>query len=299
VDNLNLLLQAPILSFGLVLDGVLIGAIFALAAFGLALVWGVMGIINVTQGEYVMLGGYVTFVLAKYGLHPLATIPIAAFVLWVVGWLLYRTVIYRIVGRDMFISLLATFGISQVLAQGMNLAFGAAPVTVDAGLGTLFLFDGELTVSNIRLVAFLLSILIALFLWTFLRRSRLGQSIRATAQNPRAARILGINVDKVYAHTFALNAAICGATGALVAMALIVGPTLGLIYTLRAFLIGILGGLGSVVGSLTAGTGLGAAENLFSFVAGSELQQAFTFLLLVAILVLRNWRLQRQRKYLR
>lgn len=299
MDNLNLLFEAPILSLGLVLDGVLIGAIFALAAFGLSLVWGVMGIINVTQGEYVMLGGYVTFVLAKYGMHPLATIPIAAIVLWLVGWVLYRTVINRIVGRDMFISLLATFGISQVLAQGMNLAFGAAPVTVDAGLGTLFLFDGQLTISGIRLVAFALSIVIALGLWMFLRRSRLGQSIRATAQNPRAARILGINVDKVYAHTSALNAAICGAAGALAAMAVIVGPTLGLIYTLRAFLIGILGGLGSVIGSLVAGTGLGAAENLFGFLAGSELQQAFTFLLLVAILVLRNWRLQRQRKYLR
>ncbi|MDB5368433.1 MAG: branched-chain amino acid transporter permease [Rhodospirillales bacterium] len=299
MDNLNLLFQAPVLSLGLVLDGVLIGAIFALAAFGLALVWGVMGIINVSQGEFVMLGGYVTYVLAKYGLHPLATIPIAAIVLWIVGWVLYRTIVYRIVGRDMFISLLATFGISQVLSQGMNLAFGASPVTVDAGMGTLFLFDGNLTISGIRLVAFALSIVIAVTLWLFLRRSRLGQSIRATAQNPRAARILGIDVDKVYAHTFALNAAICGAAGALVAMAVIVGPTLGLIYTLRAFLIGILGGLGSVLGSLVAGIGLGAAENLFGFLAGSELQQAFTFLLLVAILVVRNWRLQRHRKYLR
>jgi branched-chain amino acid transport system permease protein len=299
VENFALLFQAPILSLGLVLDGVLIGAIFALAAFGLSLVWGVMGIINVAQGEYVMLGGYVTVVLAGYGLHPLATIPVAAAVVWVIALLLHRVVIYRVVGRDMFVSLLATFGISQVLAQGLNLAFGASPATVDAGLGTLYLFDGRLTISGVRLAAFVLALIIAFALWSFLRASRLGQSIRATAQNPRAARILGINVDKVYAHTSALNGAICGATGALVAMAILVGPTLGLIYTLRGFLIAILGGLGSVLGSLVAGTGLGAAENLFGFLAGSELQQAFTFLLLVVILVFRNWRLQRQRKYLR
>jgi branched-chain amino acid transport system permease protein len=298
MDNLALLFQAPILSLGLVLDGVLIGAIFALAAVGLALVWGVMSIINISQGEYVMLGGYVTVVLSKY-VHPLATIPIAAAILWLIGWVLYRSVVHRVVGRDMFISLLATYGISQVLAQGMNLVFGATLVTVDAGLGTIFLFDGDLTISGVRLVAFALAIVIAVLLWVFLRTSRLGQSIRATAQNARAARILGIDVDKVYAHTFALNAAICGAAGALVAMAIIVGPTLGLIYTLRGFLIAILGGLGSVLGSLVAGTGLGAAENLFGFLAGTELQQAFTFLLLVGILVVRNWRLQRQRKYLR
>ncbi|MFQ5846229.1 MAG: branched-chain amino acid ABC transporter permease [Candidatus Methylomirabilales bacterium] len=299
LENLTLLFQAPILSVQLLVDGVLIGAIFALAAYGMALVWGVMDIINIAQGEFVMLGGYVTVFLAAAGVHPLLTVPAAAAALYVLGWVLYRLVVFRIVDKDMFISILATFGISIVLQQLANELFGADVRTAESGLGTLFFADGMVTIGEIKLVAFVAALFLGAALVLFLKRSRLGQAIRATAQNARAARIMGINTDRVYATTFGLNAAICGAAGSLVVMTWLVHPYLGLSFTLRSFMIVIVAGLGNLAGVVLASFGLGAAENFAGFLLGTEYQNAFVFSLLVVILVWRNFRLSRQRKYLK
>jgi branched-chain amino acid transport system permease protein len=298
MDNLTLLFQAPPLALQLLIDGLLIGAVFALAAYGLALVWGVMNIINVCQGEFVMLGGYVALYVARAGLSPFFGIPAAMVVLFVVGWLAYRLVIFRIVERDLFISLLATFGLSILIGQLMNLSFGANIETLDAHLGTWFLLGGMVTVAQIKVVALLVTLTIATLLVLFMRRSRLGQAIRATAQNARAARILGIDTDRVYAMTYALNAAICGAAGALVAMIWVISPFSGLIYTVRSFMIVVLAGLGNLVGVIVAALGLGAAEQFVGFILGAQFQIAFIFLALVVILVLHSWRLRRQRRYL-
>src|SRR5581483_8559431 len=111
MENLRLLFESPVLSVQLLLDGVLIGAIFALAAFGMAMVWGVMGLINVAQGELVMLGGYAAYFVYRAGIHPLCAVPVAALVLFVLGWLLYRAVVFRVVEKDLFSSILATFGL--------------------------------------------------------------------------------------------------------------------------------------------------------------------------------------------
>src|SRR3989304_9169628 len=141
VDTLSLLFNAPILSAQLLVDGILIGAIFALVAYGMALVWGVMDIINIAQGEFVMLGGYVTFFLAAAGVPPLYTGPVAAAALYILGWSLYRTVVFRVVDKDMFISILATFGISIVLQQLANELFEADVRTAESGLGSPFFAD--------------------------------------------------------------------------------------------------------------------------------------------------------------
>jgi branched-chain amino acid transport system permease protein len=298
MDNLELLFNAPILSVQLLLDGILIGAIFALAAYGMALVWGVMNIINIAQGEFVMLGGYVTYYLYTAGIHPLFGVPLAPVLLFLLGWLLHKTVICRVVDKDLFISILATFGLSIVLQQLSNQLFGADVRTAESGLGTLFLFGGLVTVTEIKLISFAAALMVGAATMLFLKRSRMGQAIRATAQNARAARILGINTDRVYAWTFALNAAICGAAGALVAMTWIIHPYLGLPYTLRSFMIVIVAGLGNVGAVLAAGLGLSVAENFAAFILGTQYQAAFVFGLLVAILVWRRYWLARQRRYL-
>jgi len=299
VDNLNLLIAAPILNVQLLLDGLMIGAIFALAAFGMALVWGVMNIINVAQGEFVILGGYMTLLLVKYGLPPLLGIPFAAVTLFFLGWLLYRLIIWRIVDADMFISLLATFGVSIMMQQLMNEIFGSDVRTAESGLGMSYLFNNMVTVSQIKVLAFILAFVIGLALWLFLKRSRLGQAIRATSQNPRAARILGIDTGRVYAATYAINAALCGAAGALVVMAWSIHPYAGLPYTVRSFMIVIMAGLGNLGGVIAAGLGLGAAEQFAGFLLGAEYQLAFVFLLLVAVLVWRQINLARKRQYLK
>ena len=299
MDSLALLFQAPPLVLQLVIDGVLIGAIFALAAYGMALVWGVMNIINICQGEFVILGGYVALFAAAAGLNPFLGIPLAAAALFVVGWGIYRLVIFRVVDRDLFISLLATFGLSILLAQLMNESFGADVETLRTSLGSWFLFDGLVSISQIKVVAFGLTIAVAGCLVLFMRHSRLGHAIRATAQNARAARIVGIDTDRIYAATYALNAAICGAAGAMIVMIWVIQPFVGLIYTLRSFMIVVVAGIGNLPGVIVAALGLGTVEQFVGFIWGAQRQIAFVFLLLVAILVVRGRLLARQRKYLR
>jgi len=298
VSNLQILLDAPILCVQLLVDGVLIGAIFALAAYGMALVWGVMKVVNICQGEFVMLGGYTAFFLYKAGIHPLFGVPVAAVLLYVFGWGLYRAVLFRVVDGDLFISILATFGLSILLQQLANQLFGADVRTAEAGFPALFLFDGMVTVSVVKLVAFGAALAVGGLLILFLKRSRMGQAIRATAQNARAARILGIDTDRVYAATYGLNAAICGAAGALVAMTWLIHPYLGLPYTVRSFMIVIVAGLGNVAAVLGAGLGLGTAENFAGFLLGVEYQTGFVFALLVVILLWRRFWLARKRRYL-
>jgi branched-chain amino acid transport system permease protein len=155
------------------------------------------------------------------------------------------------------------------------------------------------TVPEIKIVGFVAALAVGVALVVFLRYTRLGQAIRATAQNARAARVLGIDTDRVYAATFALNCAICGAAGGLVAMTWFIQPYLGLTYTLRSFMIVIVAGLGNLPGVILAGTGLGVVEQAAGFILGAEYQTAFIFLLLVVILVGRNMVLARQRRYLK
>lgn len=299
MSNLGVLIDTPILLVQLAVSGILVGAIFALVAYGMALLWGVMNIINIAQGEFVMIGGYIVFLLAGVGVSPVYGIPIAAVVMYGVGLVLYRAVIWRIVDQDMFISILATFGISILLQQLGNQLFGSDVRTLPSHLQTLFLAGGLVTIPEIKIVGFIAALVVGAALVVFLRFTRLGQAIRATAQNARAARVLGIDTDHVYAATFALNCAICAAAGGLVAMTWFIQPYLGLTYTLRSFMIVIVAGLGNLPGVILAGTGLGVIEEAAGFVFGAEYQTAFVFMLLVVILVGRNMVLARQRRYLR
>jgi branched-chain amino acid transport system permease protein len=168
-----------------------------------------------------------------------------------------------------------------------------------AGLASWFLFDGLVGIAQVKVLVFVCCLALGAGLTLFLRRSRAGQAIRAAAQEPRAAAVLGIDTDKVYGLTFALNTAICGAAGALAAMAYPIHPYGGLSYTIHSFMIVVVAGLGNLAGVVWAAAGLGVAESFAGFILGPQYQIAFVFGLLVVVLVLRNWMLRRQRQYLR
>jgi branched-chain amino acid transport system permease protein len=299
LDNLSILVQAPALNLQLLIDGILIGAVFALAAYGMALVWGVTNIINLAQGEFVMLGGFIAVACADQGLPPLIAVPVAAALLYLLGLLLFETVIVFVIGRDMFNSVLATFGIAIVLQQAMALGFGSADRILDSGLDSWFLFDGLVSIAKVKVLVFVACIALGLALVFFLTRSRQGQAIRAVAQDERAASVLGIDTRRVYRLTYALNAAICGGAGALAVNAYAIHAYSGLSYTIRAFMIVAVAGLGNLSGVAVAAIGLGIAESLAGFILGAQYQLAFVFSLLVVLLVIRNWRLKLKRQYLR
>lgn len=294
-----ILIENPFLNLQALIDGIMVGAIFALVAYGMALVWGVMNIINIAQGEFVILGGYITFAFYKAGFHPVIGIPFSFLFLFILGFFIYRVIVFRVVDRDMFISILVTFGISIMVQQLMNLAFGSQVETALTGMQTSFFFGDKITISHVKIFSFVVCLIGAVAVIYFMKTSKLGRAIRATAQNARAARILGVDTHKVYTYTYAINAAICGLAGSLVAMTYTLHPYIGLPYTVRSFMIVIVAGLGNFPAVLASGLGLGFIEEYSSYLIGTEYRIGIVFLLLVLILVYRSRKLARKREYLK
>ncbi len=287
LGNLGLLFQFPVVNLKIVIDGIMIGALFALAAYGLALVWGVMNVKNLAQGDFVIGGGYVSWWLVQQGMHPLLGVPVAFVVMAGIGWIAYKLVITRVIERDLFTSLLATFGLAIMMAQIMNLLFGSDTQSVDLGYDTLYFADGLIDIPIAKLIGVLLAAALAAGVIIFMKNSRMGQAIRATAQDARAARVLGIDTEKVYAFTFSLNAAICGAAGAIIVMVWVIQPFYGITYSIRAFVIVTAAGLGNLPGVIAAGLGIGAAEQYGAHIFGIGYQQAIAVILLLIVLLVR------------
>ena len=294
-----LIFQAPILMVQASIDGILLGILFALIAYGMALQWGVMNIINIAQGDLVILGGYVAYFMYMYGIHPAWGVIVSPIVMYFVGIGIYKLVINKVVDRDLFISILATFGISILFMQLMNFAFGADVVLANSGYGTTMLLDNSVTLPNSKIFAAIISILFAIGLVVYMKKSKLGRAIRATAQNARAAKILGVDTEKVYAATFGINAALCGVAGALISITFTIHPYMGLPYTIRSFMIVIVAGLGNLPGVALSGMGLGVFEEFADYILGTEFRIGSVFLLLVLILVYRRFKLSKKREYLK
>ena len=292
--NIDLLLQYPIVNINIVVQGAMIGAIFVLAAYGLALVWGVMNVKNLAQGDFVIAGGYISWWLVNnVGLHPLLGVPVSFCVLWVIGWVLYRLVIRRVIERDLFTSLLATFGIGIMMAQLMNLLFGSDTQSLRLDYDSIDLFDNLVNIPIAKLIGVILAASLATAVIIFMKSSRMGQAIRATAQDARAARVMGIDTDKVYSFTFSLNAAICGAAGAIIVLVWEIQPFYGIAYSIRAFVIVTAAGLGNIPGVISAGLGIGVLEQYGAHIFGIGYQQAIAVLLLLMVLI---YRLAQQRR---
>ena len=185
------------------------------------------------------------------------------------------------------------------MMQLMNFVFGADVVVAQSNFGTTMLFDNSVTLPNSKIFASVISVLAAIVLVLYMKKSKLGRAIRATAQNARAAKILGVDTEKVYASTFGINAALCGVAGALIAITFTLHPYVGLPYTVRSFMIVIVAGLGNLPGVALSGMGLGVFEEFADYLLGTEFRIAAVFLLLVLILVYRRFKLAKSREYLK
>jgi len=294
-----IIFQAPILIVQASMDGILLGILFALIAYGMALQWGVMNIINIAQGELVILGGYIAYTMYMMGIHPAFGVIVSPIIMFFIGWLLYKLIICRVVDKDLFISILATFGISILTQQLMNFVFGADVVVAQSNFGTTMLFEGLVTLPNAKIFSAIVSVVFAIGLVMYMRKSKLGRAIRATAQNARAAKILGVDTEKVYAATFGINAALCGVAGSLISITFTLHPYVGLPYTVRSFMIVIVAGLGNLPGVALSGMGLGVFEEFADYILGTEFRIAAVFMLLVFILVYRRFVLSKKREYLK
>ena len=225
-------------------------------------------------------------------------VPVAFVVMGGIGWVVYKLVITRVIERDLFTSLLATFGLAIMIAQILNLLFGSDTQSIQLEYDTLYFFDGFVDIPIAKLLGVLMAALLATCVVIFMKTSRMGQAIRATAQDARAARVLGIDTEKVYAFTFSLNSAICGAAGAIIVMVWVIQPFYGITYSIRAFVIVTAAGLGNLPGVISAGLGIGVLEQYGAHIFGIGYQQAMAVLLLLIVLLVRLIQQRRVRQSL-
>ncbi len=300
LDNLQLLfVWAPIINLQVILDGIFVGAVFALSAYGLALVWGVMNIKNLAQGDFVIMGGYLALSLHYLGIPlPLILIIVVA-LMFVFGWGIYILIIRRIIDQDMFVSLLATFGLSLLLQQVINLFYGPEVQTIDMKMGAYDAFDYMVSIPYSKVLSLILAAIITICVVIFMKRSRMGQAIRATAQDPRAARVLGIDTDRIYAFTFAFNAALCGAAGVLVSIIWVIQPFYGITYSVRSFAIVTAAGLGNLPGVISAAFGIGLFEKYTGMILGTAYEVAAPVAILLIVLIIRQISMKRNRQPVR
>ena len=272
----------------ILVNGVLLGGLYALMALGLALVWGVLRIVNLAHGAFIMLGAYVCYYLfSGLGLDPFAALPVAMLVMFAFGYLVQRSVLNLVVRAPMFDTLLITFGIDVLLTYFAQLAFTADFRTINpAYAGNNFELFGA-TVPVVRLAAFGVALLLTIGLWLLLMRTRVGRAIRATAQNLVAARLYGVEPRNLYAVTFGLGTSLAGAAGSLYGVVSQVSPYIGTSLTGKSFAIAIIGGLDNPLYVIVGGLVLGIVEALTALYIGPTYTDVASFGILVLVLIVR------------
>jgi branched-chain amino acid transport system permease protein len=266
------------------INGILQGGVYAAAAVGLSLIFGVSGILNAAHGELVMLGAFATYwMYTAWHVDPFVTLPVTFVLLFVLGWALQYFLLNRTLGQPLLLSLLVTFGISLVILNVALRVWSADYRLMRVPYLDRSIIMGEFIVPRARLVACVLGVAMVAGLSWMLAATRLGRMIRATAQDWEMARLVGVNHRRIYAVTFGIGSGISGMAGSLVAFYSPVEPNMGLSFTLFAFAVVVLGGLGYTPGVLWGGLALGIAQAFTEtyLEAGLSLLVAFALLYLI------------------
>jgi branched-chain amino acid transport system permease protein len=268
-------------------NAVLLSGILALVALGFSLVWGIMNIVNLSHGAFVVLGAYLTFFLHELaGLDPFLTIPIVMIALFLLGFVVQQVLINQVIRAPLLATFLLTFGLEILIVNLVNYFFKADLRSVTTRYTGTGMTLGPLRIPYIRLAALGISLLLVGVTAAFLKSTRPGRAIRATGMDIDAARLTGVKVAQIYALTFGIGASLAAGAGSLLSMIVPFDPNLGETYTQRAFVICVLGGLGDV-GNVILGAMLYAFVDVFVGARLPEMSQAFTFGVLVLLLVVR------------
>ena len=281
--DLNLILQ-------LAVSGLLTGALYGLAALGLALAFGVLKVLNVAHGELIMLGGYATFVLFdRYDIHPLAALPLVFVILMVVGLVLhlvlFRFVVSLGVEDRIKNSLLISFGLVLILQSLATRAFTADERSLNLNLTSWAV--GPLRLPPTRVAALVIAVLAVILLEWALHHTTFGKAIRATSEDWSLALLSGINIQRVYLATFAIAAGVAGIAGSTVAVVFNISPHIGLFWTLKALIVVVLAGLGSIRGTVTAGLLLGLTEGVATVWIGGQYREVVALVVLLVVLMVK------------
>jgi branched-chain amino acid transport system permease protein len=269
------------------INGILQGGVYAAVAVGLSLIFGVSGILNAAHGELVMLGAFATYWLVTLGgVDPILTLPISFALLFALGWALQYFVLNRTLGRPLILSMLVTFGISLVLLNVALRLWSGDHRMLRISYFEHSLIIGPFIVPLSRVVACLVGVGLVAGLSWLLASTRLGRMIRATSQDLEMARMVGVNPRTIYALTFGIGAGVTGVAGSLIAFYAPIEPNMGLTYTLFAFAVVVLGGLGYTAGVIWGGLALGIAQALTETYLEAGLSLLVAFFLLYMVLTL-------------
>ncbi len=271
-----------------ILDGLMIGGVYAVISIGLTLVFGVMGIVNFAQAEFLMLGMFVAYYAwAWLGLDPLIAAPLSFVVVFTLGAAMQHFLIRRVLKAPEVAQIFLTVGLLIVMENAALLMFGSGFKSVSTSYQTSALKLGPLFISVPYLLAFLMSVASGLALWLFMRKSWFGKAMRATAQDPMAARLMGINADGMHMLAFALGVGLTAFGGAVILPYLTVSPTVGGQFAVLMFTVVVLGGLGSVAGAVVGGLAVGIIQSLSALAFPIQLQNLFLFVVFIAVLAFR------------
>lgn len=280
---------------GNLIQGLVLGAVYGMATMGLSLIFGVLKVVNVGHGAFIMVGAFITLWLFNVlGINPILAIPVAFIVGMGLGLLFYYTIMQRLIKAPELATLLATFSIGILLEETIKLIFGSEFRGYNWVVGKINLGITVLPMSKIY--ACIGSMVIALLLYLWFNKTRAGSAIRSVVEDSEGARVCGVNVGGAYAMSFALGIGLTVASGVLLTMFIPVGinPYMGGGYTLKAFVIAVLGGLASPYGAFFGGLVFGLIENgsytLFALIPGVEpfaLTRFLSFMMLLVILLIR------------
>jgi branched-chain amino acid transport system permease protein len=271
-----------------VVNGLLIGGIYALVSIGVTLIFGVVKIVNFAQGEFVMIGMYISFFLAtSFGIDPLVSLVISMPVLFVIGVLLQYFLLRRVLALGDMPQIFLTFALSLLLVNVALLLFTANYRTVQTSYSETAVHLGELYVPMAKLIAFAVAMVLSGLLWVFLHTTDLGKAMRAAAQNRDVAMLMGINPDRVFCVAVGVALALAGAAGSLLMPFYPAYPLVGQVFVLMAFVAVVLGTLGNVTGALIASLMMGVAESLGIQFVGADSGLIVVFAMLLLTLALR------------
>jgi len=271
-----------------VINGLLIGGIYALVSIGVTLIFGVVKIVNFAQGEFVMVGMYITYFLAtQFGLDPILSLVVSMPVLFVIGVLIQNTLIRRVLGLNDLPQIFLTFALSLLLMNLALMLLTANYRTVHTWYSDEALHFAGLYVPVAKLIAFVLAMFLSGLLWVFLHATDLGKAMRAASQNREVAQLMGINPHRVFAVALGIALALAGAAGSLLMPFYPAYPLVGQVFVLMAFVAVVLGTLGNVIGALVASLLMGVAESFGIQFIGADSGLIVVFLMLLTMLAVR------------
>jgi len=277
-----------VLALQILANGLMLGGLYACIAAGFSLVWGVLNVINILHGSLIVLGAYLAFfAYTLWGIPPYASIVIAAALFFGLGYAIQSTMINRVIAAPVLITLTLTFGLDLMLSNAMIVAFKAdfRKLTLDPPLGSVVL--GNVVMPVDRVLAMALALVLTGLLYLLLSRFRIGRAIVAVRMDREAAALMGVDVKRIYAITFGLGALMAGAAGSLLAMIFPISPIIGPVYLGKAFVVCVLGGLGSVPAVIVGGIVLGIVESFAALWFGPEHAVTVSFGLLILFLLFR------------